>query len=52
MFNPFELNVQDSSFSLCDAYPDLQFYDDNRHINNMVNCKYYLENNLTTTVRR
>ena len=45
MFNPFELNEQDSTFSLGDADPDLQFYDDNRHINNLVNCKYYLENN-------
>ena len=32
MFIPFKLNEQDSSFSLCDADPDLQFYDDNRHI--------------------
>ena len=47
MFNPFELNEQDSSFSLCDADPDLQFYDYNRHINSLVNCKYYLENNFS-----
>ena len=36
MFNP-ELNEQDWFFSLCDADPDLQFYDENRHINNLVN---------------
>ena len=39
MFNPFELNEQDSSFSLCHADPDLQFYDDNRHINNLAKYK-------------
>ena len=35
MFNPSELNEQDSLFSLGDSDPELQFYDDNRHINNL-----------------
>ena len=51
MFNLFELNEQDASFSLCDADPDLQYCNDNRHINLLLNCKYYLENNFNDNLK-
>ena len=44
VFNPFELNEDNGNFLPYECDPDLQYYNDQTHMENVSNCRYYTEN--------
>ena len=43
VFNPFELDNDNGVFQPYENDPDLQYYNDQTHMENISNCKYYIE---------
>ena len=50
LFEPFVLNDSDSEIPILGADPDLQYYSNNEHADDLLNCSYYVESTLIKNI--